>query len=273
MQQLNLGGSGPVLHFSHANGYPPMAYRAMLEPFLDKYEVIASLHRPVWKPPPEPSSLESWRDFGSDLVQLVGSINEPVISIGHSMGAAAIVMAAVQKPQLFTRIVLIEPVLMSPKYFYLLKLLRPIVKRRVPLIRKTLERVDQWASREEAYEHFRPKSVFKEISDDVLWDYVNHGMNETQDGRVRLAYSKEWEAHCYLRAHNIWSLLRKLELPVLAIRGSDSNTVSEQAWEKWQAMSPQHQYIEIEGAGHLVPFERPGKLVATIGDWIGKNER
>jgi pimeloyl-ACP methyl ester carboxylesterase len=186
------------------------------------------------------------------------------------MGAAAIVMAAVQKPERFSKIVLIEPLLLSAKYFYLLKLLRPIARRRVPLIRRTLERIDRWSSREEAFEHFRPKQVFKRISDEVLWDYVNHGVNETQDGTVCLAYSREWEAHCYLRAASIWKSLLRLDLPILAIRGGDSNTVSRKSWNKWQSLSPRHQYVEIKEAGHLVPFERPELIASIIRQWIEK---
>ncbi|MDP6537737.1 MAG: alpha/beta hydrolase [Gammaproteobacteria bacterium] len=270
MQQLNLGGSGSVLHFSHANGYPPMAYRAMLKPFLQQYEVIASLHRPVWNPPPEPSSMKSWQDFGVDLLHSLDSIDATVISVGHSMGAAAIVMAADKKPERFSKIVLIEPLLMPARYFYFLKLLRPLARRRVPLIRRTLQRIDRWSSREEAFEHFRPKQVFKRISDEVLWDYVNHGVNETQDGTVCLAYSREWEAHCYLRAASIWKSLLRLDLPILAIRGGDSNTVSRKSWNKWQSLSPRHQYVEIKEAGHLVPFERPELIASIIRQWIEK---
>ncbi|HAI15415.1 MAG TPA: alpha/beta hydrolase, partial [Gammaproteobacteria bacterium] len=115
---VNLGGEGPIFHFSHANGYPPLAYRALLQAFQADHEVIASLHRPIWDTPPEPSEMKSWRPLGEDLLLLLKQLGRPNISVGHSMGAAAIVMAAVKHPELFRSIVLIEPVIMSRRYFY-----------------------------------------------------------------------------------------------------------------------------------------------------------
>lgn len=271
MQQsphISLGGQGPVLHFSHANGYPPLAYKAILDPLLDSHRVIASLHRPLWEPTPEPLDLESWQAFGDDLIRLLSGIGEPVVSVGHSMGAVAIIMAAAQRPELFSKLVLIEPVLIPTRYIILLRLFRRFARSSIPLVRKTLGRVDRWSSKPEAFEHFRAKSVFKDISDVVLWDYVQHGTVGTDDGGCQLSYSKEWEAHCYTLVHNIWHLLEKISMPVLAIRGANSNTLTHDTWMKWQKISPQHEYLEISEAGHLVPFERPAPIVLEIQNWL-----
>ena len=104
-----MGGKGPALHFAAANGYPPGAYRAFLEPFSKNYEVVASLHRPLWEIPPDIESFKSWDVFGEDICELVGQLHCPVVSVGHSMGTAAILMAAVHRPELFKSLVLIEP--------------------------------------------------------------------------------------------------------------------------------------------------------------------
>lgn len=265
---INLGGQGPVLHFSHANGYPPLAYKAILDPFLDSHRVIASLHRPLWEPTPEPASVSSWQTFGDDLMQLLSEVGQPVVSVGHSMGAVAIIMAAAQRPDLFSRIVLIEPVLIPQRYVILLRIFRRFARSSIPLVRKTLNRVDRWPSKQAAFDHFRAKSVFKDIGDAVLWDYVQHGTIDVDDGGFRLSYSKEWEAHCYTLVHNIWRLLTKISMPVLAIRGVNSNTLTHNAWMKWREISPQHEYIEISEAGHLVPFEQPAPLVLEIRNWL-----
>ena len=89
---VKLSCCGPTLHFSHANGYPPLVYRAMLAPFERDYKVLASLHRPLWPQSKEPNSLHSWKQLGEDIQGLLIETNAPVISIGHSMGSAAILM-------------------------------------------------------------------------------------------------------------------------------------------------------------------------------------
>ena len=88
---VEVGGVGAPMHFSHANGYPPLSYKALLQPFTKSYRVFASQHRPLWQPALDPESLSDWRVFGDDVVQLLQQLGtEPVISIGHSMGAVAI---------------------------------------------------------------------------------------------------------------------------------------------------------------------------------------
>ena len=260
--------AGPTFHFSHANGYPPMSYDALLSPFKDRYSVIASLHRPLWPNEKDPESFDSWETLGSDIVNLTAELDRPVVSIGHSMGSAAILMAAVQKPEYFRKIVLIEPVLI-PRYApFFLKKFPSFAKRRWPLARQTINRVDRWGSREAAFEHYRPKAVFKRISDDVLWDYINAGVTINNHGEYELTFTKEWELQCYLKVHNCWSLFKNLKVPVLIIRGSKSNTLSKRTWGKLKNIAPNNKYIEVPDCGHLVPFERPEIVASHISAWV-----
>lgn len=264
----HLGGEGQTLHFAAANGYPPGAYRAFLEPFAQSHEIVASLHRPLWETPPDIESFNSWDVLGDDLTQLVGQMSQPVISVGHSMGTATILMAAVQRPELFKSLVLIEPVLVPRRYLYALGFFRRFSPGTIPLVKRTLARVERFGSRQEAFDHYRPKSVFRQISDEVLWDYIEHGMRQLPSGEFTLAYGKDWEARCYTLVHNLWRLLPQLRVPTLAIRAAGSNTLAKSSWDRWQAMASHVDFLEIEEAGHLVPFEKPDQLARTILDWI-----
>ena len=264
----HMGGEGSALHFAAANGYPPGAYQAFLKPFAENHEVVASLHRPLWESPPELDTFQSWDVFGEDICELVSELQQPVVSVGHSMGTAAILMAAVQRPELFKSLVLIEPVLVPRRYLLGLRFFRRFRPEVIPLVKRTLTRVDRFSSRQEAFEHYRPKRVFRQISDAVLWDYVQHGTREIEPGVFTLAYSREWEARCYTLVHNLWRLLPQLRVPTLAIRAQDSNTLAVSSWNKWQSMSSNVDFIEIEDVGHLLPFEKPDQLASTILSWI-----
>lgn len=267
-----MGGHGQPLHFAAANGYPPGAYRAFLEPFKEKNEVVASLHRPLWVPEPNIDDFTSWDVLGEDLEQLVAELQHPVISIGHSMGTAAILMAAIKRPELFKALVLIEPVLVPRRFLLALRFFSSIAPSRIPLVKKTLMRVDRFSSRQEAFEHYRPKSVFKEISDEVLWDYIQHGLKEVAPDEFELSFGRDWEARCYTLVHNLWGLLPQLTVPTLAIRAQGSNTLMMSSWSRWKSLSSNVEFIEIEDAGHLVPFERPQQLAATVLDWIADQD-
>jgi len=263
-----MGGEGAALHFAAANGYPPGAYRAFLEPFAESHEVIASLHRPLWESPPELDTFTSWDVLGEDLCKLVSELQQPVVSVGHSMGAAAILMAAVQRPELFKSLVLIEPVLLPRRYLLGMSFFRRFRPEFIPILKRTLSRLDRFSSRQEAFDHYRPKRVFSQISDAVLWDYVQHGTTEIEPGVFALTYSREWEARCYTLVHNLWRLLPHLKVPTLAIRAQDSDTLAASSWNKWQSMSSSVDYIEVEDVGHLLPFEVPDQLASTILNWL-----
>lgn len=270
---LELGGEGECLFFAHANGYPPLSYRSLLEPLTQSHQVIAGLHRPLWPEPDSPDSLRSWRVFGTDVESLLASREQAVFGIGHSMGTAALISAAARRPELFKGLILIEPVLVPASYCWSLRMFKPLVRRTLPLVRRTLVRQQEWSGRQQAFDHFRPKAVFKRIGDDALWDYVNYGLTERQNGRVGLAFSREWEAACYLNVQNVWPLLGKLKMPILAIRGERSNVLTRRSWQRWRDRSPQHRYEEIAGAGHLVPLERPHDILQRVSSWLADHSQ
>lgn len=262
--RLDLGGQGDILHFSHANGYPPLTYQALFTALQDSHKLSASLHRPLWVRQPE--DMPDWAILGRDLAQVVEDHGKPVVGVGHSMGASALVLAAARRPELFRALILIEPVLVRPIYSYLLNMLRPVARSRVPFIRATVKRTDSWPDKDAVFAHFRAKPVFARISDDVLWDYVEYGTSEKAGRRV-LTYDKYWEVHCYLRIHNLWPHITQLQVPVLGIRGQQSDTLPEQQWQAWRART-EHDFVQMADCGHLLPFEVPDKVAATIRQWL-----
>ena len=48
LPHFDLGGSGPPLHFLHANGYPPECYTPLLELLQTKYRVFVMYLRALW---------------------------------------------------------------------------------------------------------------------------------------------------------------------------------------------------------------------------------
>jgi pimeloyl-ACP methyl ester carboxylesterase len=125
--------SAPILHFSHANGYAPRTYSQFLKFYQATHQVIASQHKPLWRPGLDPDATKSWQSFSDDILLSLGTIDEPVTSVGHSMGSAAIAMAAAQRPKHFRHLVLIEPVLVPSSYYLMLRLLGKHAANRVPL--------------------------------------------------------------------------------------------------------------------------------------------
>jgi len=281
----DFGGKGPLVHFSHANGYPPQSYRQLIDLLTPNHHVIASYHRPLWRPPLNPKEVTSWHDLADDLILYLDTrVKQKVYGVGHSLGAVVTLFAAIKRPDLFKGVILIEPVIMPARIMFVFGLSPLFIKKKIPIIKKALSRVDTWDSKQDAFDFHRKKRVFQKISDQALWDYIDCGTelapnnlapnnlapnnlapNKSEDGKkVTLTFSKAWEVHCYTLMPNLWPYIDKCPVPVLGIRGGDSDVLLPSAWQRWQRKTPSHQFVEIPETSHLLPFENPKAITDLI---------
>lgn len=260
------GGQGPLLHFAHANGYPPACYRRLIAALTDHYHVLAVHHRPLW-PGSQPEELNNWHLIGDDLLRFFDQQGlEGVIGVGHSLGAVATMYAALQQPEAFRALVLIEPVFLMPAILSIFAM-QPAatLSEDYPLVKIASSRRNEWPSRQEAFQHFRPKRVFAHWSDEALWDYIWHGFYKNEAGDVVLSYSPQWEARIYaLPPTDVWELIPRVTHPTLGLRGKETDTLAPAAWELWQMAQPQATFVEIAGASHLLPIEKPAEVADRI---------
>ncbi len=192
-----------------------------------------------------------------------------VIGMGHSLGAVATMYAAVQRPDLFRAIVLIEPVFLPPQILQLAAA-HPDKAAEQPFVLRALNRRNRWQSRQAAFDHFRVKSVFERWSDAVLWDYVNNGIHE-ENGEFVLTYPREWEARVYARLPlSVWERIPQVTQPTLAIRATKSDTLFPDSWQLWQELQPSATFVEMADLGHMLPMERPLLVAETIQNWLEK---
>jgi len=282
---LILSQAGSPLVFAHANGYPPGAYRTFLEPFLEDYQVEAIYLRPFW-PGSDPDQLRDWRGFRDDYLEYIitrmdqvrsgGSFpsSQKMIGIGHSVGAMTTIMAAIQRPEYFRSLVLIEPVLFTRARGALTRLIAPfnILRRVHPLISGTLKRKRSFSDREAMFKNYRVKKIFQRLSDQVLSDYVSGLALEKPDGRVGLNYSPEWEARIYetggLADWYVWKNLSRISLPVLVIRGEQTNTLQPITSHNMVKKMDNGKGVTVPGAGHLLPLEKPHQTAEIILDYL-----
>jgi pimeloyl-ACP methyl ester carboxylesterase len=256
----------PVLHFGHANGYPPGAYRLLFERLSTKYHVLAMNMRPLW-PGTDPQSMRDWRPLADDLQAYLDRRNlSNLIGAGHSMGATTALRLALRQPERFRALVLIDPVLFP--YWMIIPwdlIYRLGLSHQLPPLAKiSMRRRNEFESREAMFANYRQKSVFSRMSDEALWAYVDSLACDCQDGGVRLCYPQDWERHLYvtgIRADlELWRNLRRLKPPVLIIRGAQSNTFWESAVRMIQSRLPGAQIHCIPDATHLVALEKPEEV-------------
>lgn len=265
---LDLGGQGAILHFAHANGYPAGAYRRFLTPFLTHYRVLAIEQRPLW-PGREPAEVQSWHILADDLLAYFDQHRlETVIGVGHSLGAIVSLLAAVARPEQFSALVLIEPVLLPP-FVFELAANQPDLFANQPYTEVARKRRACWPNRQAAFDHFREKAVFQRWSAESLWDYVNEGLEPKGTTGYCLRFSPAWEAQIYASPPlDLWQQLPKLTRPVLIIRAAESNTLWPEVWQTLPNLLPQASLIEFPAASHLLPMEQPQALAQSILGWL-----
>lgn len=279
LDPLILSDQGPLLLHAPANGYPPGVYRTFLEPFLDKYQVRAIFLRPFW-PGSSPEFLNDWRVFRDDYLAALPSQlrtageQQSLIGMGHSVGAMTSLMAAIEEPDKFRALILIEPTLFPAWMGFIMRGLAPLHIYRYlhPLIRRTLRRKTSFPNQESMYQNYRKKGIFADIPDNVLRDYVRGLVLPEADGTVRLKYSPEWEVQVYETGGSadryVWKNLAGIPCPVLVIRGEKSDTLTEKTLMRITRKLPKGKAVTIPDVGHLLPLEKPHLVAAVVFDFL-----
>jgi pimeloyl-ACP methyl ester carboxylesterase len=193
-----------------------------------------------------------------------------IVGIGHSLGGILTLWAAIHRPAFFSRVILIDPVLLLPSCLRTLWLLRRLgLGQRQPLVQGALRRRRIWPDQQACYEYLREKPFFDRWPDSSLTTYVESGTHSRPGGQIELVYPPEWEAHIFATTPlNIWRDIPHLSSPVLVIRGQFSKAFRPETEARLTHLLPQSQAVMIPDAGHLVPMEKPEETGKAIRDWL-----
>lgn len=260
-QEYGKGNDG-VIQFLHANAYTPGCYTQMFDK-LSNYKIIAPEQRPLWDNS-DPERFSSWGVLADDIISHMDKVGRKgVIGIGHSMGGVASWLAAIKRPDLFSRLILIDPVILPLSYTLGMQWIPMNLKRKyVPMIKIASRRRDTWTDLSSAKQYFLSKKVYQRFDDRALDDFTNYGLKTHTDG-VTLAYPRAWEAKVYGTAPYLWGKMSKSPCPLTIIRAEYSDVIDDEGWKKIQSKVARGHFIQADGAGHLVPFEQP-ELCANI---------
>jgi len=266
LQLDDWGGTGPVLHLAHANGFPPGSYRKLIELLKPRYHVFTYRSRSL-VPGTDPLAMRTWDDMAEDLSQALQSQGlKDVIGVGHSMGGVATLLASVNHPGLFRAVVALDPVLITGKRLLLLHALSLLgMRHRIPPASLARRRRESWGSRKEAATSYRKKPLFHRFDPESFQDYLTHGLTELPNGGFRLTIPTAWEARIFETSPRAtWSRLRSVRVPTLVMRGGDSTTLTQAALERVRRVLPQVQTEELSGTTHLFPMEQPEACAQRI---------
>lgn len=257
MSVLDFGDADrPVdLVFAHANGFNAMTYRRLLAP-------LAGTLR-IWAPdlrghglttlPADPANRRGWADHRDDLVSPLEALDgPPAVLAGHSMGATSALLAAAERPDRVSGLVLLDPVIWrrwAVAAFHL-----PLLDRmaaRIPLVKSARRRRAVFDSREQALAAYQGRGAFRGWPEAVLADYLADGLVETEAG-LALACPPAWEASNYAaQSHDPWRALKRLDRPVHILKAQAGSTCA--VPERPRGL-PRVTVETVEGGTHFFPM-------------------
>ena len=147
-----------------------------------------------------------------------------------------------------------------------------IKKKYMPIVKIAFRRRDHWPNREKAKEYFISKKVFKRFNNDVLDDFVQDGLIETEGG-VRLAFPREWEGSIYASGPFIYRSMKKSRCKVTFIKAQYSDVITSSKWKEIKLNVQNAEFVEVAEAGHLLPFEDPSGCADIIASILKKNAK
>ena len=271
---IDFGGSGEIIHFAHANGYPPACYQPLFSLLTKNYHVLSMLQRPLWGNS-NPKEIKDWLPFSTDLLEFLDQQNlHSSIAIGHSLGGIASLRAAIIDPDRFKALVLIDPVFLSPVYIFARRLIpsMDLVYRLHPLIKAAQYRRQKFSDMESIFSGFRRKPVFRYMDDDSLKAYINGITVPDKEDGYKLFFSPEWEMRIYATGIwndlDLWENISKIIIPVLVIRGKETDTFLTPAANLLKKRLPSAKIVTIDKTTHLVPLENPSRVNFEIINFL-----
>jgi lipase len=259
--------SGTIL-LAHATGFHARCWDRVVA-HLDAHHVIAVDQRGHGRS--DKAFPIHWQDFGQDLAGLIRALDlTDVIGVGHSMGGHAITQAAAAEPQRFRRLVLIDPVIVSPEEYAAAGGATLASAWQHP----TAKRRNHWASADEMFERFKDRPPFAAWDRNVLRDYCEYGLLPDPSGNgLVLACPPEFEAAVYMAARGnagVYDSVRALDVPVLLVRvmepPPDRNWMDFRYSPTWPGLIDHFRSgreIHLPDETHFLPMEKP-EFAATL---------
>jgi pimeloyl-ACP methyl ester carboxylesterase len=173
--------------------------------------------------------------------------------IGHSMGGRIAIKYAANHVARLQRLVIID---IGPE------IALAGLQRVRDMMAQSPERIE---SEEWAVEYIRRANPLQDIG--MLRERVRHGLKRLPDGELTWKYARglrDMMREGRRDAVDLWAPLPRISCPTLVVRGAESDILSADVAKKMTERLPDGRLVEIEGAGHTVPADRPEEFVRQI---------
>jgi pimeloyl-ACP methyl ester carboxylesterase len=184
-----------------------------------------------------------------------------IIGAGHSTGGVVMVLAADKYPGLFSRLALMEPMVIVDEPF------QRMVTKRIDFDRTT------WKSREEVFEYLSKHHSAGRWRADVIRDVAAHESYQREDG----LFDMKWSPNSFNwpdRDEDYFDLkpiFDRLGIPILSISSTNHKSKFPNQHMVQDGVLGLHK-LTIENSDHNMYMERPDAIAQAVADFAAGKE-
>ncbi|MCB1844791.1 MAG: alpha/beta hydrolase [Halioglobus sp.] len=268
MSMLEWPGQGDPVLLLHATGFHGGCWREvarglpgchLLAPDLRYHGRTGALGEP------------DWGVIADDVFRLVEALDlRRVIAAGHSLGGYALARAAARAPKRFQRLILIDPVIMSPQRYREFQQAHATL---TPADHPVSRRKNRWRDADEMFTRFHQRPPFNLWQPQVLRDYCEGALGPADAlGFKSLACNPLHEAAIYLNQRGneqVFEDIAHLHVPVTLLRAAPNpddprDLTRSPTWPGLAAALRDCREIYLPDHSHFIPMQDPALVVNTL---------
>ncbi len=262
-------GRGSPIVLLHATGFHSRCWDYIIEQLGDQhvYAVDLRFHGLSSK-----EGEVEWPLMAGDIKKLIEKLElNDVVLVGHSIGGYLATVVAAELPGQIRELVLLDPVVMSPKRYQMLDQVKGFMK---PESHPVSRRRTEWAGPEDMYERFKDREPFIYWQDRIVQDYCAHALTEADESGVRkLACAPSHEVRVYLNQNGdvIHNAIPKVTAPTSIIRarkaGEGEDPFALTVSHTWAELADSMQIgrdIHRTDLTHFIPMQAPDLVVSYV---------
>ena len=261
LRYVDWGSDGPAMLLLHGDMRTSRSWDAVSRRLSADYRVIALDARGHGDSDWTPRGYR-FAERVDDLAAFCDALNlKNIIGVAHSTGGVVMSLCAQKRPGMFSRLALMEPMVVVDERFH------KMVAGREHAERST------WKSREELHDYLKQHPATANWHSEVLRDVVAHEAYRRDDG----LFDMKWSSATFNWADrdgdnvDLKPVFAGLGLPILFIRSSGHQTRIKELNEVQDGIPDFHR-LTIENTGHNMYMERPDAIAHAVKDFAAGRE-
>lgn len=262
------------VHLLHGTGFSAMTLAAMASQLPDSWSLWLTDvpgHGGSTQPSKRMPHWQKMADTIADAIYNQANVKEngPLIGVGHSMGGVLTLLAAVKYPDLFSKIILLDPVLFQTEMIIAQQLMRVTgTWKHRAMVKSVSNRTAIWPSLDAMNENIASKPFYKPWHKQVIKDYCQYSTVSNADNSVELSCAPSWEASIFgSYPKGLWRAIRKANLSVHILVARKTYFFIPSAVKRAQKINPNIQW-QAFGQHHCFPMEQPHETAMAITQLI-----